>query len=73
MPAAITETLPRNKKRVGPGHPDAHLCEPSPQRTPVLYQVGGSRRGKDFAVPALFRWQQTGKSHESALVYTDVW
>lgn len=26
-----------------------HLCEPSPQRTPVLYQAGTSSRGKLFA------------------------
>jgi FMN-dependent oxidoreductase (nitrilotriacetate monooxygenase family) len=26
-----------------------HLCEPSPQRTPVLYQAGASTRGRDFA------------------------
>ena len=26
-----------------------HLCEPSPQRTPVLYQAGSSSRGRDFA------------------------
>ena len=26
-----------------------HLCEPSPQRTPVLYQAGSSGRGKQFA------------------------
>ncbi|HUR00973.1 MAG TPA: LLM class flavin-dependent oxidoreductase [Nonomuraea sp.] len=26
-----------------------HLSEPSPQRTPVLYQAGNSERGKDFA------------------------
>lgn len=26
-----------------------HLCEPSPQRTPVLYQAGTSRRGRAFA------------------------
>jgi long-chain alkane monooxygenase len=25
-----------------------HLAEPSPQRTPVLYQAGASSRGKDF-------------------------
>jgi len=25
-----------------------HLAEPSPQRTPVLYQAGASARGKDF-------------------------
>ncbi|WP_133646128.1 LLM class flavin-dependent oxidoreductase [Paraburkholderia flava] len=29
--------------------PGIHLCEPSPQRTPVLYQAGASKRGKDFA------------------------
>jgi len=26
-----------------------HLAEPSPQRTPVLYQAGASGRGRDFA------------------------
>ncbi|WP_069508309.1 NtaA/DmoA family FMN-dependent monooxygenase [Lysinibacillus sp. FSL M8-0337] len=26
-----------------------HLCEPSPQRTPVIYQAGMSERGRDFA------------------------
>ncbi len=26
-----------------------HLCEPSPQRTPVLYQAGASSRGRVFA------------------------
>ncbi len=26
-----------------------HLCEPSPQRTPVLYQAGASDRGRTFA------------------------
>ncbi|TCV73602.1 FMN-dependent oxidoreductase (nitrilotriacetate monooxygenase family) [Neorhizobium sp. R1-B] len=26
-----------------------HLCEPSPQRTPVLYQAGSSIRGRQFA------------------------
>ncbi|WP_433429020.1 LLM class flavin-dependent oxidoreductase [Nonomuraea sp. CA-141351] len=26
-----------------------HLSEPSPQRTPVIYQAGNSERGKDFA------------------------
>ena len=29
--------------------PGAHLCEPSPQRTPVLFQAGASRKGKAFA------------------------
>jgi FMN-dependent oxidoreductase (nitrilotriacetate monooxygenase family) len=26
-----------------------HLCEPSPQRTPVIYQAGASDRGRQFA------------------------
>jgi alkanesulfonate monooxygenase len=26
-----------------------HLCEPSPQRTPVLFQAGTSNKGRDFA------------------------
>jgi len=26
-----------------------HMCEPSPQRTPVLYQAGASTRGRAFA------------------------
>ncbi|WP_428419479.1 LLM class flavin-dependent oxidoreductase [Methylibium sp.] len=29
--------------------PGIHLCEPSPQRTPVLYQAGSSSRGLGFA------------------------
>jgi FMN-dependent oxidoreductase (nitrilotriacetate monooxygenase family) len=26
-----------------------HVCEPSPQRTPVIFQAGSSRTGRDFA------------------------
>ncbi|KAB7704713.1 NtaA/DmoA family FMN-dependent monooxygenase [Bacillus aerolatus] len=29
--------------------PGAHLCEPSPQRTPVIFQAGASSRGRKFA------------------------
>lgn len=29
--------------------PGIHICEPSPQRTPVLYQAGASSRGQLFA------------------------
>lgn len=29
--------------------PGIHLCEPSPQRTPLLYQAGTSQRGTAFA------------------------
>src|SRR5699024_7185643 len=30
--------------------PGAHLAEPSPQRTPVIFQAGASTRGRKFAV-----------------------
>src|SRR5690606_34082498 len=29
--------------------PGAHLSEPSPQRTPVLFQAGASPKGRSFA------------------------
>ena len=29
--------------------PGVHLCEPSPQRTPVIFQAGASARGRRFA------------------------
>jgi long-chain alkane monooxygenase len=29
--------------------PGIHVCEPSPQRTPLLYQAGASSRGRQFA------------------------
>ncbi|WP_334175152.1 LLM class flavin-dependent oxidoreductase [Pseudoxanthobacter sp.] len=29
--------------------PDAHVCAPSPQRTPLLFQAGTSPRGREFA------------------------
>jgi FMN-dependent oxidoreductase (nitrilotriacetate monooxygenase family) len=29
--------------------PGIHLCEPSPQRSPVIYQAGASPRGRQFA------------------------
>ena len=29
--------------------PGPHLCEPSPQRTPLLFQAGASKAGRDFA------------------------
>ncbi len=36
---------------VGPHYrvPGPHLCEPSPQRTPMLFQAGASDRGREFA------------------------
>ena len=42
--------------------PGPHGCEPSPQRTPVLYQAGSSDRGREFAArnaEALFVSQPT--------------
>jgi FMN-dependent oxidoreductase (nitrilotriacetate monooxygenase family) len=41
----------RTIDHVGPYYqvPGPHLCEPSPQRTPVLFQAGSSDRGREFA------------------------
>lgn len=41
----------RAVQHAGPRFPmqGVHLCEPSPQRTPVLYQAGSSGRGRRFA------------------------
>ncbi len=51
--------------------PGPHLCEPSPQRTPVLYQAGQSSKGRDFAAKhaeAVFTLQPT---IETAREYTE--
>ena len=45
-PAKVHEINHRGKYFQVPGY---HLSEPSPQRTPVLYQAGASGRGRDFA------------------------
>lgn len=45
-PEKVHEIGHRGKYFEVPGY---HLCEPSPQRTPVLYQAGASGAGKDFA------------------------
>ncbi len=52
--AARTYTDPSRVRRIlhdGPQYriEAIHLCEPSPQRTPVLYQAGASERGRTFA------------------------
>lgn len=42
--------------------PGPHGCEPSPQRTPVIYQAGSSERGREFAArnaEAVFTSQPT--------------
>jgi len=45
-PSKVHEIGHRGKHFTVPGY---HLCEPSPQRTPVLYQAGASGPGKAFA------------------------
>ena len=47
--------------------PGPHLCEPSPQRTPLLFQAGSSDRGRDFAAKhAECVFVLTGKPDEVA-------
>ncbi len=45
-PTKIHEVGHKGKYFDVPGY---HLCEPSPQRTPVLFQAGASNAGKDVA------------------------
>lgn len=45
-PAKVWDVDHRGKYFASSG---CHLSEPSPQRTPVLYQAGGSPRGREFA------------------------
>ena len=45
-PSKVHELGPRGRPFTVPGY---HLSEPSPQRTPVLYQAGASGPGKAFA------------------------
>ena len=48
--------------------PGPHGCEPSPQRTPVLYQAGSSDRGREFAArhaEAVFVSQPNAEAVES--------
>ncbi|KAH8202813.1 hypothetical protein TruAng_002976 [Truncatella angustata] len=44
-------TLVRKINHVGPYYtvPGPHICQPSPQRTPVIMQAGTSKAGKTFA------------------------
>ncbi|MBF7683261.1 LLM class flavin-dependent oxidoreductase [Acinetobacter sp. B5B] len=59
--------------------PGIHLCEPSPQRTPVLYQAGASHRGQIFAsqhaecifiaAPSKIATQKLVKSIEQQLIH----
>ncbi len=40
--------------------PGVHLCEPSLQRTPVLYQAGASTRGRQFGAENA-EWCSSGR------------
>ncbi|CAN7360206.1 LLM class flavin-dependent oxidoreductase [Rhizobium sp. LjRoot30] len=46
LPEKVHEIRHKGKFFDVPGY---HLCEPSPQRTPLLYQAGSSGAGRDFA------------------------
>lgn len=50
-----------------------HLCEPSPQRTPVLFQAGASQRRRDFAATHAECVFVGGRSREAvAKTVTDI-
>lgn len=51
--------------------PGIHLCEPSPQRTPVLYQAGASPRGVAFAVRHAEATFVSGPSKKVVKQYVD--
>ncbi len=48
-----------------------HLCEPSPQRTPVLYQAGSSGRGRAFAGAHAECVFLNGGSHAAVRAHVD--
>ena len=52
--------------------PGPHLCEPSPQRTPLLFQAGTSDRGREFAARHAECVFVTGRPASSARVIADV-
>lgn len=49
----------------------AHLCEPSPQRTPLLYQAGSSGRGQRFAARHAECVFISGQTREGAKALVD--
>ena len=50
-----------------------HLCAPSPQRTPVLYQAGSSPRGREFAATHAECVFVNGQKKEGVLeIVTDI-
>ena len=48
-----------------------HLCEPSPQRTPVLFQAGTSERGREFAARHAEAAFIAARSVDGARAYVD--
>jgi FMN-dependent oxidoreductase (nitrilotriacetate monooxygenase family) len=52
--------------------PGPHLCEPSPQRTPLLFQAGTSERGREFAARHAECAFVTGSVQSSARIVADV-
>lgn len=53
--------------------PGFHLCEPSPQRTPVIFQAGASGRGRRFAAKhAEAMFILTTDVHSARAVTTDI-
>ena len=51
--------------------PGFHLCEPSPQRTPVIFQAGASSRGRQFAARHAEAMFVLATSPETARKLTD--
>lgn len=51
--------------------PGPHLSEPSPQRTPVIYQAGTSERGRAFAAKHAECVFVGGQTHEALKFYID--
>ena len=51
--------------------PGIHLCEPSPQRTPLLYQAGASPRGVAFAARHAEATFVSGPSQKIVKQYVD--
>jgi FMN-dependent oxidoreductase (nitrilotriacetate monooxygenase family) len=50
-----------------------HLCEPSPQRTPVIFQAGMSDRGRQFAAKHAEVVFVVGRTHEAlAMAVSDI-
>jgi len=49
-----------------------HLCEPSPQRTPVLFQAGASKRGRDSPPATLNASSSTAPRRRSSAISSPI-